>query len=214
MREHVLRVAVEMLGSDGVAEFTTRRVAQQASTSAPAVYELFGDKAGLVREVFFEGFRALHRRLETLRPSEDPRADLIGVIRSLRTFVRENPVLADLMFSRPFADFDPGPTERRAGDAVRQFIVGRVRRCTEAGVLAGNDTDIAHVLLALVQGLARQETAGWLGTSRASMDRRWDLAVTAVLAGLRPPSGPTRHARRRAATGRVVIAGRLPQSLK
>ena len=103
-------------------------------------------------------------------------------------FVRENPVLADLMFSRPFADFDPGPAERRAGDAVRQFIVGRVRRCTEAGVLAGNETDIAHVLLALVQGLARQETAGWLGTSEASMDRRWDLAVIAVLAGLRPPS--------------------------
>ena len=188
MREHVLRVAVEMLATDGVAEFTTRRIAQQASTSAPAVYELFGDKAGLVREVFFEGFRALRRRLETVEPSEDPRADLIRVIRTLRMFVRENPVLADLMFSRPFADFDPGPAERRAGDAVRQFIVGRVRRCTEAGVLAGNETDIAHVLLALVQGLARQETAGWLGTSEASMDRRWDLAVIAVLAGLRPPS--------------------------
>jgi hypothetical protein len=28
-------------------------------TSVPAVYELFGDKAGLVREIFFEGFRRL-----------------------------------------------------------------------------------------------------------------------------------------------------------
>lgn len=186
MREQVLRAAVEMLATDGVAEFTTRRLAQHANTSTPAVYELFGDKAGLVREVFFEGFRALLRRLETIRLSEDPQADLIRLIRSLRMFVRENPVLADLMFSRPFADFDPGPAERQAGDAVRQLIVGRVQRCIEAGVLAGNETDIAHVLLALVQGLARQETAGWLGTSKASMDRRWDLAITAVLAGLRP----------------------------
>ena len=31
----------------------------RAQTSTPAVYELFGDKAGLVREVFFEGFRLL-----------------------------------------------------------------------------------------------------------------------------------------------------------
>ena len=88
------------------------------------------------------------------------------------------------MFSRPFADFDPGPSERQAGADVREFIVGRVRRCIEAGVLEGQPTDIAHVLLAVAQGLALQETAGWLGSSRASTDRRWKLAVEAVLTGL------------------------------
>jgi hypothetical protein len=109
------------------------------------------------------------------------------VIRSFRLFVRDNPVLAELMFSRPFADFDPGPAERRAGDEVRQFIVGTVRRCVTAGVMAGDEADIAHVIVAMAQGLARQETAGWLGSTQASMDRRWDLAMTAVLDGLRPP---------------------------
>ena len=186
MRERVLQIAVEMLTADGVAQFTTRRVAQQADTSTPAVYELFGDKAGLVREVFFEGFRALRQRLEEIRQSDDPRCDLVRVITTFRVFVRENPTLAELMFSRPFADFDPGPAERHAGDQVRTFIVKSVRRCIDAGVLEGDETDIAHVLLALAQGLARQETAGWLGTSKASMDRRWDLAVTAMLEGLRP----------------------------
>src|ERR1700689_1930343 len=137
MRERVLQAAVQMLASDGVAEFTTRRLASQAHTSAPAVYELFGDKAGVVREVFFEGFRALGRGLEAMPPSGDPRSDLVGVIRVLRVFVRENPVLAELMFSRPFADFDPGPAERQAGDEVREFIVATVRRCIEAGGLAG-----------------------------------------------------------------------------
>jgi hypothetical protein len=90
------------------------------------------------------------------------------------------------MFSRPFADFDPGPSELKAGSAVREFIVERVRRCIAAGVIGGNETDIAHVLLALAQGLAAQETAGWLGTSKASIDRRWALAVRAVLDGLGP----------------------------
>lgn len=187
LRERVLAAAVRMLASDGVAEFTTRRVAQQANTSTPAVYELFGDKAGLVREIFFEGFRALGRRLSELTPTEDPRADLTGVIGTFRLFVRDNPVLADLMFSRPFADFDPGPAERRAGDEVRQFIVATVRRCVTAGVISGDETDIAHVIVAMAQGLAGQETAGWLGSTQASMDRRWDLAITAVLDGLKPP---------------------------
>ena len=92
--------------------------------------------------------------------------------------------MADLMFSQPFADFDPGPSELRAGSAVREFIVGSVRRCIEASALAGDATDIAHVLVALAQGLAAQERAGWLGTSKASVDRRWKLAVDAALAGL------------------------------
>jgi AcrR family transcriptional regulator len=184
LRERVLQAALEMLTNDGITGFTTRRVAEEADTSTPAVYELFGDKAGLVREVFFEGFRMLHRKLQQLEPTDDARADLVSVVSVLRTFARENPVLADLMFSRPFADFDPGPSERQAGADVRGLIVGRVHRCVEAGVLAGQPTDIAHVLLAVAQGLALQETAGWLGSSRASMDRRWKLAVEAMLTGL------------------------------
>ena len=189
MRERVLQAAMDMLASDGVAEFTTRRLAQHAGTSTPAVYELFGDKAGLVREVFFEGFRLLRQYLDQVRPSQDPRAELISVIDSLRMFAREHSVLADLMFSRPFADFDPGPAERRAGDEVRLFIVAAIRRCVRAGVLEGDEVDIAHVIVAMAQGLAGQESAGWLGTSQQSRDRRWDLAITALLDGLRPASG-------------------------
>jgi AcrR family transcriptional regulator len=189
MRERVLQAAMDMLASDGVAEFTTRRLAQRAGTSTPAVYELFGDKAGLVREVFFESFRLLRQYLDEIGPSQDPRGELISVIESLRVFAREHPALTDLMFSRPFADFDPGPAERRAGDEVRLFIVAAVRRCVHAGVVEGDEVDIAHVIVAMAQGLAAQETAGWLGTSRESRDRRWDLAVTALLDGLRPASG-------------------------
>ena len=189
LRDRVLQVALELLARTGVAGFTTREVARGAQTSTPAVYELFGDKAGLVRELFFEGFRLLRQYLDQVRPSQDPRAELVLVIESLRSFAREHSVLADLMFSRPFADFDPGPAERRAGDEVRLFIVAAVRRCVRAGVLQGDEVDIAHVIVAMAQGLAGQETAGWLGTSQQSRDRRWDLAITALLDGLRPGSG-------------------------
>lgn len=185
LRDHVLRVAVAMLASDGVAGFTTRKVAEEADTSPPAVYELFGDKAGLVREVFFEGFRRLRQRFDRLDATDDTRADLERVVATLRRFVRDNPVLSELMFSRPFADFDPGASGTEAGRAVREFVVGRVRRCVDAGILVGDATDIAHVLVSLTQGLAATETAGWLGTSKASVERRWGTAVRAVLDGLR-----------------------------
>jgi AcrR family transcriptional regulator len=185
LRDHVLRVAVATLASEGAAGFTTRKVALDADTSTPAVYELFGDKAGPVREIFFEGFRALRRRFDALEEAADPRAGVVHVIRAFRAFIRDNPALAEVMFSRPFADFDPGPSELKAGAAVRAFIVGRVRRCIDAGVMAGDEVDIAHVLVSLTQGLAATEAAGWLGSSKASIDRRWDLAIRAVLDGLK-----------------------------
>src|SRR5262249_30974119 len=93
LREHIVPVAVAMLAVDGVEGFTARKVAEQAQTSPPAVYELFGDKAGLVREVFFAGFRLLGDRFARLPESADPRADLLRAVQALRTFVRDNPVL-------------------------------------------------------------------------------------------------------------------------
>jgi AcrR family transcriptional regulator len=188
LRDQVLRVALGMLADDGVTGFTTRAVAQGAATSVPAVYELFGDKAGLVREIFFEGFRMLRRRFDEVADTGDPRADLVALIGVFRSFVRANPVLAQVMYSRPFADFDPGPAELAATGGVRELIVAHVRRCTDAGVLQGNPTDIAHILLALAQGLAAQETAGWLGSSPASVDRRWAVALRAALDGFHRPS--------------------------
>lgn len=189
LRDHILQVAVATLGDDGTAGFTTRHVAGRAGTSTTAVYELFGDKAGLLRAVFFEGFRLLRARLDELADDDDhddPVAGLLATLQAVRRFVREHPVLADLMFSRPFADFDPGPDELEAGVAVRVLIVDQVQHGIDAGRLRGNATDIAHVLLALVQGLAAQESAGWLGTSAASVDRRWNLGLRAAIAGLRP----------------------------
>jgi AcrR family transcriptional regulator len=187
LRDHVLEVALALLAADGVQGFTARKVASLAGTSTPAVYELFGDKGGLVREVFFHGFQLLGNRLGRLEETGDPRADLIATFEAFRQFVRADPVLAEVMFSRPIADFHPGPEETRAGAAVRELIIGRVCRCIDGGILAGDPADIAHVLLAAAQGLAAQETAGWLGTSQASVDRRWKLGIHAMLAGLAEP---------------------------
>jgi AcrR family transcriptional regulator len=171
----------------------SRLAARGADTSTPAVYELFGDRAGLLREVFFEGFRLLRAELDTLPHSADPRAELIALANVYRGFLRGQPELAQLMFSRPFADFDPGRSEREAGTSVRRFIIERVRRAIDAGLLDGDETDIAHALVALVQGLVAAENSDRLGGTRASIDRRWSLTVNAMLDGLSGRPGSHSH---------------------
>ncbi len=96
-------------------------------------------------------------------------------------------MLAQVMFSRPFADFDPTTAEDKAGVKVRRIFVERVQAAVDAGLIAGDPTDIALVFFALLDGLAAAESARRLGSSRASVDRRrWRLGITALFAGLRP----------------------------
>jgi AcrR family transcriptional regulator len=189
LKEQVLGAAVTLLAEEGAAGLTARSLAARAGTSAPALYELFGDKSGVVRELYFEGFRRLLAELAALPESEDPVADLWALATAYRRFVRVNRDLADVMFSRPFTDFSPGPDELAATGSVRVLIVGRVRRCIEAGRLRGDETDVAHVFVALIQGMAFAEAAGRLGTSTDSVERRWRLAVGTLLNGLATQRG-------------------------
>ena len=80
-----------MLSEDGVSGFTTRRVAERAQTSVPAVYELFTDKAGLVRAVYFEGFRRLGRALAAVPETTAPLVDLERLIPVFRRFCLDYP---------------------------------------------------------------------------------------------------------------------------
>jgi AcrR family transcriptional regulator len=178
--------ALVVLAEEGVAGLTARNVAQRAGASVPAVYEVFGDKAGLIREVFFEGFRMLGAALEALPETDDPLEALGALADAHRGFVVAHPVLAQVMFSRPFADFDPTTAEERAGVKVRTIFVERVEAAIDAGLIAGDAHDVALVFFALLDGLAAAENARRLGSSTRSVDRRWTLAIDALFTGLSP----------------------------
>jgi len=183
LRDHVLAVAVDVVCAHGVSGLTTRRVAEQAGTSVPAIYELFTDKAGLVRQVYLEGFRRLGRAMVTVEETGEPVTDLQALIPVFRQFCLRYPALARVMFSRPFEDLGPGPTGLTQAPTVRDVLLSKVRRCVDAGQLCGRPDDIAHALLALAQGLAVQEAGGWLGTTAESVDRRWSVGVASLLRG-------------------------------
>jgi AcrR family transcriptional regulator len=188
LREQVLAAALRMLASDGVGALTARRLAAEAGTSPAAVYELFGDKAGVVRALFFAGFAQLDEALGELPEGGDPLEQLVALAQRYRRFIVERPALAAVMFSRPFASFDPAPEEAAAGAAVRERIVGAVRRALAASRLEGDPTDVAHACVALVHGLAAAEAARRLGGSPAAIERRWDAAVRALLRGFAAPA--------------------------
>lgn len=186
LRRRILDTALQVLVTEGVGAVTTRRVAELAGTSPPAIYELFDRKEGLLRALFFEGFKRLLSTFEELPTSDDPLDDLRATVRALREFAIGNPHLFAVMYSRRFDELAPGKAERTLGDGSRRFVVARIQRCIDAGELVGDATDVAHALLGLAIGLATQENAGWLGATRASRERRWSQAADLLIAGCAP----------------------------
>ncbi len=113
----MLEAALRVLARDGVAALTARRLADEARTSPAAVYELFGDKAGVVRAMFFSGFRQLGAELAELQPTADPIDDLLALAQRYRRFIVQRPALSAVMFSRPFASLSTGLPRPRAPSA-------------------------------------------------------------------------------------------------
>jgi len=184
LADTVVSRALELLTASGAAGFTTRRVAEMASTSPPAIYELFGSRAGLLRAVLLEGFRLLGGQLSAVPRTDDPVGDLVAMLGEFRSFLVSRPVLGEIMFSRPFPDFEPGPDDVSAALGLRRAVLDALRRAEPPGRRAEEVTDAAQALIALVIGLASQERAGLLASTRRSCDRRWNLAVGGLLSGL------------------------------
>ena len=183
LAERVLEAALRLLGAEGLEALTARRLATEAGTSPAAVYELYGDKGGVIRAMFFSGFDQLATHLSDGPLPPDPVEALLELADRYRSFILQHPGLAAVMFSRPFASFDPAPEEQAAGARVREQIVDAVTLGVAAGALHGDPTDIAHAYVALIHGLAAAERSARLGRTTASVQRRWDAALQALLTG-------------------------------
>jgi AcrR family transcriptional regulator len=168
----------------GDAALTARSVAAAAGTSTAALYELFGDKSGLLRSLFYDAFRRLELVLGGVAHTDDSRADLLAVLGTARRFGLEHPLLFELMFSRPFAEFRPTPDDERAGTGTHAAVMRFVDAAIDAGVIAGDRVDLAQVLIATNRGLIASELAGILASSACGAQRRWQLAIDALLDGL------------------------------
>jgi AcrR family transcriptional regulator len=186
LAEQILQAALRLLADEGPGALTARRLAAAAGTSPAAVYELFGDKAGVVRALFFSGFASLGEGLGAPDPGAEALEELLALAQRYRAFVVAHPALSAVMFSRPFASFDPLPEEQAAGAVVRNRVVAAVKVAIKAGRLQGDPIDIAHAYVALIHGLAAAESAHRLGGTDAVLRRRWDAGVRALLAGFAP----------------------------
>jgi AcrR family transcriptional regulator len=184
LKVRLLDGALRLAAEGGMAAVTTRAVAASADSSVPAVDELFGGKTGLVRAMFVEGFTRLAVALQAVPFTTDPEADVMETAWAFRRFALENRSLYEVMFSRPFAEFELRPDDLDAAQIVHRCVTERVDALVGSARSPAHRKDAALGLSAVMQGLAGVELAGILGSGSPSIERRWRLTVLSTVRGL------------------------------
>lgn len=190
LRRDLVDAGGRLLAAEGPAALNTRRVAGETGVSTSAVYNLFGDKAGLVREMFLAGFERLAGAFAAVPTGADPVADLLALGHAYRVSALANPHLYELMFGRPVPEFQPDAETAALIQPTFDTLVDAVVRCVREGAFApAEPRDLAVRLNALAHGLCSLELRGALGDPQEAR-RHWDGAFGAMVRGLAPGGRP------------------------
>lgn len=146
-RREVLEVAARILERDGVRAVSTRSVAAAAGIRAASLYQLFGDKDGLLSALAVHAFDLYLARKEDLGATDDPVADMRRGWDAHVRFGREHPALYLLMYGTD----QPG---RRppAADRARLQLQAFLDHAAETGHLRVPPALAADLLVAGVSG--------------------------------------------------------------
>jgi AcrR family transcriptional regulator len=167
-REALLEAAVRLLDERGPGALRIRDLAAATEKSTMGVYTHFGNKQGLLEQVYLHGFERLRERLDRIPP--EGRDGLVEFALAYRQFALDNEALYGLMFERATPDFVPSDASRMAGLTTFEMLQARIAAWRPDFSDPASD---AHLAWATMHGLVSIEL----------MHRRWGGPLAAHLKG-------------------------------
>lgn len=164
VRRRLIEAAARVLGEQGPAGLSTRRLAAEVGTSTMAVYTHFGGLPALVAAVVQEGFARLAAHLSQTARTDDALADLAQLAVAYRTNALANPHLYAVMFgTASLGGYRRSGEDLHRGRETFGVLVAGTQRAMDEGQLAPGDPDhVAAQLWSALHGYVMLELAGYL----------------------------------------------------
>jgi AcrR family transcriptional regulator len=182
-RQQILHVAATLLERDGAQAVSTRSVAAAAGIRAASLYQLFGDKDGLLTALAIHGFDLYLSAKHTLTATDDPVGDMLRGWDLHVDFGLRHPAFYLLMFGTDRPGHRP-PAAAEVHDLLLKFL-GNV---ADAGRLRIPPPLAADLCAAAVTGV----TLSLIGTPAEQREpqlsaRMRDALIDALVTGPQPP---------------------------
>jgi AcrR family transcriptional regulator len=181
-RAQLVKVAAELLATQGPDAVTTRSVALAAGVQAPTIYRLFGDKSGLLDAVAEHGF-ASYVGGKHLDPDADPVESLHAGWELHVGFGLANPELFRLMHT---ALRTPGG--RAAAATGEEVLQARVHRVAEAGRLRVTERRAVDLIRAAGTGVVFTLIDQADERDDTLADTAWESVCATILVGASSPA--------------------------
>ncbi|GHF38394.1 AcrR family transcriptional regulator [Amycolatopsis bartoniae] len=190
-RRRILEVAAELLERDGGQALSTRAVAAAAGIRAASLYQLFGDKDGLLSALAVHAFDLYLARKQTLSSSGDPVEDMRRGWDMHVDFGLRHPAFYVLMYGTDRPGRRP-PAAQEAQELLMTFL----GRAAAEGRLRVPPVLAAHLVLAAVTGV----TLSLIGVPESDRDpevspRMREALIDALTTDTSPAPEPTLAAR-------------------
>ncbi|MFN8579924.1 MAG: TetR/AcrR family transcriptional regulator [Gemmatimonadaceae bacterium] len=156
-RRLILEAARELFTSEGYAQTSMRRIADQIGYTATTIYHHFEDKDALLNELCLNDFRALGEALRKMGEIPDP----IERIRAMGTnyirFALQHPQQFRFMFMVERPILGPDKVAFSPGEDGYEFLMANVTEAMAAGAFLPQYTNpelLAQIFWAGVHGVA------------------------------------------------------------
>jgi AcrR family transcriptional regulator len=191
-RDQILQAALDILGTDGHAAMTVRKVADRAGCSTIGVYTWFGGRDGLVDAILLDGFASFGRALSKARTASGRMGKLVGLGRAYRKWALAHPTYYEVMFMGAVPGHAPTGDAAVVAMGTYTTLLDAVKAAQAAGELRSGDAEaMAMIVWAMVHGLVSLEIAEHAAPSHvagnASLHKRaFDTALEVLGRGLAP----------------------------
>ncbi|MBE9047240.1 TetR/AcrR family transcriptional regulator [Pleurocapsales cyanobacterium LEGE 10410] len=186
LRQGILDDASSLLMQEGANALTMRRIAETVGCSTTVLYTMFGNKQGLIDELYLRGFDMLQQYLEAVSHLGNLRNYIYALCHAYRNFAMANQTYYSIMFLKVIPEYTPDETNLKLGQASLKLLAQAIRDCFTGEESEDKAWEIARVIWATVHGHVGLEMMNYFNYSDVSAPQILERALQALVNELLP----------------------------
>ena len=189
LRKGILDDTSDLLVREGATALSMRRIAQLVGCSTTVLYTMFGNKQGLVDELYLRGFDMLRQALGAVPRSNHPQDYIYALCNAYRNFALAHSTYYAIMFLKIMPEYTPSKANLQLGEKSLQILVDAVQDCGVPRSIPENEAwEIARIIWATVHGHVGLELAGHFDYPGVSSQQMANRALRSIIEQFLPTS--------------------------
>lgn len=139
LRRNIIEAAALILQESGPEAVTIRKVAEKMECPTKVIYNLFGSKEGLAKELFMEGCKLLADAFQAVPMQADLKQYLLDLGQAYWNFSKDYKSYYMVMFGGAFSEFKPEEESLQAMVTALQQITIIITKAIDLGYISEKD---------------------------------------------------------------------------